>query len=398
MRIRFFNTNEPVTTFYRDLAPFLASTGHKVDIVMSKAEYRSGRNLDKAIGHLDRVNIFRTVNFGLHPNRKITKALVMMTYVVHAAMYTLLGPGVDRNVFLTQPPLFPLWGYVLSKVRRQPYCCVMMDVYPQLMVEYGMMRRDAILTKLLSWLSGLALRKADGVVVIGRCMAERVKALGVQPERIHFIPNWTDERLVRPVDRERNPLRKKWGLEDKFVVLYSGNMGLSHYFDDILTVAEQMRDREDVAFVFIGGGSRYGEVKARVESRQLANVSLLPFQDINLLAQSLSAGDLHLVVLRESCTGLAVPSKSYGILAAGRPILYQGSQDGEIARMISEQEIGAVVPCGDVESLKQSILRYVNQPDLCQVQGRRARALAEGPYSRTSALKQYTALLIDQQH
>lgn len=396
MRVRFFNTYEPVTTFYRDLAPFLVSIGHKVEIVISKAEYRSGRDLDQVVGHLDGIKLFRTVNFAMHPRRKLAKALVMIMYIAHAAVHSLFGPRVDRNVFLTQPPLFPLWGYVLAMVRRQPYYCVVMDIYPQLMVEYDMMGQDAVLTKLLSWLSSLSLRKADGVIVIGRCMAEHVKALGVQPEHIHFIPNWSDERLVYPVGHETNRLRKEWGLEGKFVVLYSGNMGFSHYFDDILTVAEQMKNQEDVTFVFVGRGSRHGEVKSRVESCQLTNVLLLPFQNINTLAQSLSAGDLHLVVLRENCTGLAVPSKSYGILAAGRPILYQGNKNGEIARMILEQDVGAVVPCGDVEGLKQSILKYINQPDLCKIQGRKARTLAKGPYSRTRALEQYAALLVGQ--
>lgn len=396
MRIRFFNTYEPVTTLYRDLTPVLTSLGHKVDIVMSKAEYRSGRDLEKAIGDLDGAKIVKTANLGLHPRRKIAKAIVMVLYIFHAVIYSLLGPGVDRNVFLTQPPLFPLWGYVLSKIRRQPYYCVVMDIYPEQLVVHGMMRRDAVLTKCLSWLSRLALCKADGVIVIGRCMEERVKALGVHPERVHLILNWIDERLVYPVDHEHNPLRKEWGLEDKFVVLYVGNMGFSHFFDDILAVAEGMKDRDDVAFAFIGGGSRFAEVKAQVEGRQLSNVWLLPFQDISLWAQSFSVGDLHLIVLRNSVTGLIVPSKTYGILAAGRPIVYQGSADGEIAQMIQEQKIGVVVPCGDVESLKRAILQYVDRPELGKVQGRKARELAEGVYSRTHRIEQYTALLIGQ--
>lgn len=396
MRIRFFNTYEPVTTLYRDLTPFLVSAGHQVDVVMSKAVYRSGRDLDEALGYLKGVLVFKTINLGMHPNRKITKALVMVLYIIHAALYSLLGPKVDCNVFLTHPPLFPLWGYILSRIRHQPYYCVVMDIYPQQLVEHGLMRRDALLTKVLSWLSGLALRRANGVVVIGRCMMDRVRAIGVQPERVHLILNWIDERIVYPVDREHNRLRKKWGLEGKFVVLYVGNMGLSHYFGDILEVAEQLNNQENITFVFIGSGSRYQEVKAQVENRQLTNVSLLPFQGISLWAQSFSVGDLHLVVLREECTGLIVPSKAYGILAAGRPMIYQGSQDGEIARMILEQGIGAVVPCGDAEGLKQSILRYVNQPDLCKIQGRKARELVKGPYGRTRAIEQYAALLTGQ--
>ena len=107
----------------------------------------------------------------------------------------------------------------------------------------------------------------------------------------------------------------------------------------------------------------------------------------------LVAGDLHLVTLTEACTGLAVPSKSYGIFAAGRPILYQGSPDGEIARVILEEGVGTVVPLGAVEALQQCILTYMSQPTLSQRQGQKARALVEGRYSRVSALERYTKVL-----
>jgi glycosyltransferase involved in cell wall biosynthesis len=217
--------------------------------------------------------------------------------------------------------------------------------------------------------------------------------MGVPAERIHVVPNWMDERLVYPVEHDKNPFRKSQGWTDKFVVLYSGNMGFSHYFDDILSVADQLRDHEKIVLVFIGDGSRQSEVRAWARDRALTNVVLLPFQDISVLAQSLSAGDLHLVTLRESCTGLSVPSKSYGILAAGRPILYQGSQRGEIARMIVEEDVGTVVPCGDVERLRNAILKYASQTDLCQTQGRKARALAEGAYGRRRALERYAEAL-----
>lgn len=395
MRVRFFNTYEPPSTFYRDLVPYLAAAGHTVEIVISRAVYRDGRDLDEAIGHLNGVKIVRTINFGMQPTGIIAKALIAVPYAIHAALKSVFGPEVDCNVFLTQPPLFSVWGYVLSIIWRQPYKVVVMDISPAGEIEYGILRRDGVLTKLLLWLSSLAMGGAEQVIVIGRCMAERVKGMGVQPEHIQFIPNWIDERLVYPVDHERNELRRKWGLEGKFVVLHAGNMGVAHYFDDILAVAERLTDRDDIALVFIGDGSRYHEVKTQVEDRQLTNVLFFPFQDVSLWAQCFGVGDLHFVTYRENHTGLGVPSRSYAILAAARPILYQGSQEGEIARMILDEDIGVVVSCGDVEGLEQGILKYFNQPDLCQVQGHTAFALVQGPYSRLKALERYANLIIN---
>jgi glycosyltransferase involved in cell wall biosynthesis len=394
MKIRFFSAFQTaMATFYSDLIPFLASAENEAEVIISKAEYRDGRDLEGTIGHLAGVKIFRTAHFGLQPHNKINTALVMLLYLIHVAFYTLFGPRVDRNVFLTTPPLLPLWGYLLAKVRHQRYVVVVMDVYPDLVVEYGKMRRHALLTKLMDWLSTFALRKADTVIAIGRCMAHHLEVKGILSERLYVIPNWMNENLVHPVEHKNNQFRAKWNLNDKFVILYSGNMGRYHYFDDILIVAKSMQDRDDIAFVFIGGGARYDEIKTWIEKYQLTNILLLPYQDIHMLSHSLSAGDLHLVTLTEACTGLAVPSKSYGIFAAGRPILYQGSPDGEIARVILEEGVGAVVPLGAVEALQQCILTYMSQPDLTQRQGQKARALMEGRYSRVSALERYTKVL-----
>jgi len=362
--------------------------------VISRAVYRRRQSLEQAIGHQPGVRFVRTINLGLAARGRMAKVVVMLLYVLHAAAYSLFASEVDRNVFLTQPPLFPLWGVVLCRLRRQPYTCVIMDLYPDEAVAVGLMRRDALLTKLFSRLMRLAWHQAEGVIVIGRCMADRLQAMGVPSSRVHFIANWMDERLVYPVEHEDNPLRRQWGLQDKFVVLYAGNVGLAHDFNDVLTVAEQWKDREDVVFVFVGDGSRYGEVKARSEERCLSNVQLRPFQEMDTWARVYGAGDLHLIVLREDCTGLGVPSKTYGILAAGRPILYQGSREGEIARLILEEGVGTVVPLGDVQGLQQGILKYLEQPELGRAQGQKAYELSRGRYSRQRALEQYAAVLL----
>jgi glycosyltransferase involved in cell wall biosynthesis len=225
-------------------------------------------------------------------------------------------------------------------------------------------------------------------------MVKRLESKGISSDKIHFIPNWMDERIVYPIDRARNELRQKWGVDDKFVVLYSGNMGVSHCFDDILLVAGRLKEYKDIIFVFIGDGVRRCEIERAVKDQQLSNVLLLPFQDMDVLAQSLSAGDLHLVTLREEFTGLVVPSKSYGILAAGRPILYQGRRDGEIARMVREEDVGFVVPLNDPDALRKAILRYYRSPALADGQGVKARRLAEGRYSRKRSTQRYSEVLL----
>lgn len=394
MRVRFFNTFDAAAPYFRDLLPYLASKGVEVEMVISKAQYRIGGDFFQAVAGVQGIKIIHTINWGMQPRGAAGKALVMALYLVHALLYSLFGGGVDRNIFLTQPPLFAAWGAVLAKIRRQPYYYVEMDIFPEMLVEISGMRKSSLLIRLINWIYRLILRQADGVIVIGRCMVDKIRSMGVPAGRIHFILNWADERLIRPVDHSKNGFRHSQNWQDKFVVMYAGNLGIPQHFDDILAVAEEMKSLENLVFAFVGGGVREEKVRERVANRQLTNVIVLPFlHHVYPLAEILSAADLHFVSLKDAMTGLAVPSKSYGVMAAGRPILYQGSADGEIARMVLEEEIGVVVPSGDVKGLEQGIRKYLSRPELGVFQGEKARQLTEGSYGRAAALQRYLDLL-----
>jgi glycosyltransferase involved in cell wall biosynthesis len=226
-------------------------------------------------------------------------------------------------------------------------------------------------------------------------MAERVIEMGVACERIHFVPNWTDQEQLEPVSAGDNSFRRQQGWDGKFVVLYSGNIGVSHYFDDILEAARRLRTRTEIMFAFVGGGMRQREVTRFKIEHGLDNIRLLPFQSMPTLALSLASGDLHFVSLRPGFEGVVVPSKTYGALAAGRPVLYQGDDDGEIARLIAENDVGAVVAPGHVDELTSTILRYAQDTSLVARQGRRARWLVETRFSKKKAIDQYTEILKD---
>ncbi len=393
MRIRFFNTFEPVNSFYRDLLPFLADRGIEVEVIVSRAEYRPGRrSLDDSLNH-PQIQIKYIPVGQLRLGGKLQKAWIGLTYMVGAAIQTLFGRATDLNFFLTQPPLFSIWGYILKIIRRQRYCIQVMDIYPDVAMQSGMLVKTALLAQMFTMLSRFALRHANQVIVIGHCMQERLHQAGVSLERMQVIPNWVNEIEVYPVPSDQNQLQSALGLEDTFVVLYSGNIGVPHFFDDLLEVARQLQNTPRLRFVFIGNGARLQEIEQAKETYNLSNILLLPFQPIERLAHSLNLGDVHFVSLRSGFEGLVVPSKTYGVLASGRPVIYQGSSSGEIAQMLVEEDVGTVVPCNDVEGLKQTILRYVNQPNLCRRQGSKALALSEGSYSRHQALERYARVL-----
>lgn len=392
-RVRFFNTYEPVTSFYRDLLPHLVSSGFNCDVVISRASYRSERTSLDHSGNDGSINYHRMPALFAEAADGFAKLTSALLYVVFASTTSLLGKGVDMNFFLTQPPLFSAWGMILKLLRGQKYVCLLMDIYPDVAIEAGMLRRRGLIARTTSFLSRMTWRHADQVIVIGRCMANRVEAAGVPPERISRIHNWGDESSIIPIPAESNSMRKENGFGDRFVVLYSGNMGVSHTFDEILQVAIELRSDDGIAFVFTGRGSRKKEIEKAIQQHQLTNVTLLPFQPPDRLAESLSMADVHLVTLRTGFEGLVVPSKTYGALASGRPVIYVGDRDGEISQMLCEQRVGVTVSAGDAAGLKEAIMAYRNDPARRKKEGNCAREISMTVLDKNSAIMAYAELL-----
>lgn len=395
MRIRFYNTYEPVSTLYRDLIPSLASQGIEVEIVVSAAEYRRGRNLGAFLQDQRDVRLTEIPSWGLRVDQgALAKAIITITYLIGACLVGFFGRSVDKNVFLTQPPLIALLGYVLKYIRRQPYVCIVMDLYPQIAVAMGLLKQEQFYYDWFRHIALNALQQAAQIIVIGRCMRQQLIEDGIEPSQITYIPNWADADVIVPVVHNENQLRHDMGWDDKFVVLYAGNIGIPQYFNDLLQVAKDLRSNTEIVFAFIGTGAREQEIVHNIRKHDLTNVVLHPFlHEQYSLATILSAADLHFVTLRDGIEGLAVPSKSYGILAAGRPILYQGKHNGEIAYMVSEEGIGYVVEQGMPGELSEAILHSFHNPQTRSDQQTKARQLAVNLYGQKQALQRYTTVL-----
>ena len=245
-------------------------------------------------------------------------------------------------------------------------------------------------------------------VVLGERMARHISGLGVPSERVRIVPNWADGEVIAPVDHGANALREEWGLGDAFVVGYSGNLGRAHEIDtllDAIAVVEKgaaaglgmpaRGTRQPVLWLFIGGGALFDPLKEEVARRGLISVRFKPYQPSELLAQSLSAADVHLVSLRPELEGLIVPSKFYGIAAAGRPAIFIGDTDGEIARLIRRHECGRTVALGDGAGLAQTIIDLAADPAACQRMGVRARQAFEVELDKPIAIGRWEEALCE---
>ncbi len=263
----------------------------------------------------------------------------------------------DVIVAKTDPPLISIVAGFVAWAKSARLINWLQDLFPEVAKELGVKVIRGPLYWLLKYLRNLTLFAAERNIVIGQLMGERLVKEGVAKEKISLIPNWADGDIIHPVERNRNSLRRKWGLDEKFVVGYSGNLGRGHDFSTILDAAKLLQGHVDIVFLFIGGGAQLSLVKQKVAEEGLSNVVFQPYQPREQLSESLSVPDVHLISLKPSLEGLIVPSKFYGIIAAGRPSIFIGDTEGEIARILVKNQCGIAIQHGDGEKLAQQLLQ-----------------------------------------
>jgi len=203
------------------------------------------------------------------------------------------------------------------------------------------------------------------------------------------IHNWADGDEIKPLNGEENSFASTQNLSDKFVVLFSGNLGRVNEFQTVLEAARALRDRTGILFLFIGEGAKASEIEDYIKGHNLDNIRMLPYQPRENLKYSLSAGDASLVTLADGLAGLSVPSKTYGILAAGRPIIFVGDTNSSTARIVEENKCGAVVSSGDSNGLAHIITDWASNKETISRLNIAARAAFDEHFDRQRAVKAY---------
>jgi len=363
-----------------DLGRGLAAAGHTVEAVCGDRGYNDPTRRFGSSETIDGVQVWRTPTTGFGRGNALGRIADYVSFLFGAIWLLVVKSRPDVVISLSTPPLVAGLGHVLARLRRARSVYWVMDVYPDVAFELGVIRRGSLAGRLFALLSRAVLRNSDHVVALGETMARRVAANCGRP--VHAIHNWADGEAIRPRGIERHPLREEWGWGDRFVVLYSGNMGLAHDFETVLGAAERLLERPEIVFAFVGGGPRAGEIQRDVARRGLTNVQMRPYVERELLGQSLTSADVHLVTLREGMPGLLVPSKIYGILAAGRPTLYVGPREGEIADIVEEGGCGERIDLGDSAGLARCVEAYADDAARTCEHGRRARGLFDRRFTQ----------------
>jgi glycosyltransferase involved in cell wall biosynthesis len=338
------------------------------------------------------VRIVRVGSTTFERRRLSLRGLNYASYFAFAARAGIAQPRPDAILCLSDPPFVSAVGVAVARRHRSPLVLVTHDVFPEIAVELGRLD-NPVLVSALDRAVRFGLRRADRVVAIGETMRTRLETKGVRPERLRVIPNWTDTAALTPQPRD-NSWAGEQGLEGKFVVMHSGNVGHAQDLDSLIRAFTFLRDLDDVKLVIIGSGARHVELVGLAERLEV-EVLFLPYQPRERLAESLSAANLHVVGLARGLSGFVVPSRMYGVLAVGRPVIVAADAASETARIVEETGCGLVVPPGRPELLAEAI-RSAHDGELdLEEMGRRGRAYAEAEADRSVAIGRYRAVLTE---
>lgn len=339
------------------------------------------------------VHRLRTTRFGR--DRLGGRAIDYLTFYMSVCgqLLRITRPG-DVVIAMTDPPLLSVPASLAAMLRGAVQINWLQDLFPEVAVALGVIR-PGVSYRLLRHLRNRSLRHADRNVVIGERMAAHLRAQGVPEDRLTVIHNWADGDMILPLAAADNALRAEWGLAERFVVGYSGNLGRAHEFTTILGAAEILRDDTTVTFLFVGAGHHLDFIATEARRRNLPNIVIKPFQSAWRLRETLAVPDLHLVSLLPTLEGLIVPSKFYGIAAAGRPLIFLGSPAGEIAGLLRAARCGAAVAVGDAQALADHIRALRRAPARGALWGRNARALFMRRFDRPLAVAQWCDAIAD---
>ncbi|MDA9101228.1 glycosyltransferase family 4 protein [Omnitrophica bacterium] len=365
MKILFINQ-----TFYPDVASTaqhlwdltlsLNEKGHRIAVLSGRRCYVSPNTVYPAKEMHQGITIYRTwppLMKRLHEKARVLEALLVNL----AFAWKLLWIGkYDKVVAMTSPPMVPFVSCLFAKFHRSDFINWVMDVNPDEIIEAGWIKETDIRARILDSVLRYALGTSHTVVVLDRFMKQRIMDKGVSGPKIEICPPWPHDEDLEMIPHVQNPFRTNHRIQDKFVIMYSGNHSLCHPLDTLLEAARRLRDDAKFVFLFIGGGERVREVTAFKERHGLSNIIQMGYQARSAIKYSLSAADLHTVVMGDRFVGVVHPCKIYGILKIGRPFLYIGPKESHIGDLMARAKMGFQVDHGNAAEASR-VIKTVQQ-------------------------------------
>ena len=381
-------TGQLIEELAHNLKPF-----GRVEVFTSQPSYAFDRDDSPRTELHNSLSIRRSQSARFWPQRIRGKAVAGAIFFVRTAFHLLRHADEQGIVVLTTaPPFLPVLGYLLSRVCRIRYVCLLYDLYPDIAIELGVIKPHHWLVKLWDRLNCLTWQHAEAIIVLSENMKQRIvaKQSGIEG-KIAIIPSWVDSEQIVPRHKQDNWFAQKHGLVEPFTVLYSGNMGRCHDLDTLFDAVTLLRDTP-IRFVFIGSGEKRKQFQQSVIDLGLTNCLFLPYQSRENLPYSLTACDVSIVSVSEGMEGLVAPSKLYSALASGRPIVSICPENSYLNDVFDRANCGATVRNGDSQGLAQYLYQLSKNPGLAHKLGRSGREYCRDNYTSEKIAQDYLEL------
>jgi len=357
-----------------DLAKGLVERGHQVTVVCSDRGYDDTSQRYASRETWNGIKIIRISSLALGKTSRWRRAANFASFLVNCAFKLLVLPRFDVVVALTSPPLISFFGALFTRLKGGRFFFWVMDLNPDEAIAAGWLKENSATANLLQRFLRYSLRHAEGVIALDSFMKQRIVAKGIEADKVTVLPPWAHDDSVSFDERGREAFRMEQGIADKFVVMYAGNHSPCHPLDTLVQAAERLRSRNDVVFYFVGGGSQQQIVSDYAVRSNLQNIRCIPYQPLSKLSGTLSAADLHVVVMGNEFVGIVHPSKLYNIMTIGCPVLYVGPPESHVTQTLGavspsdEGYVSYTVAHGDVASVEESVLKQASRSSNCRPQ------------------------------
>lgn len=352
-----------------------------------------GEKVAREITHKG-IKITRVWSTNFPKSNLLGKLINHITYSLSTFFFLLISKDKHPILSFTNPPFIGWICAAISAIKKRPFIYVLFDLYPDTAIASGLMNETALISKTWQKLNEFTYSQADKVIVLGRCMMQVLNRTFPtdMKHKLHLIRVWADDININQNTHQIN-FRDAWNLSEKFVLLYSGNLARFHDIETILAAAERLQINQNIQFLFVGEGYKKKAAQSFVESKGLRNVQFKNYVDRSELGNLLQMADIGLVSLLNSQLGLSVPSKTFGLLSAGLPIIGVLPSESEISLILKEENCGFVSKPGDVESLVQNILELYEQEKLRTDMGKNARKAIDEKYNLKKTTAQYVTII-----
>lgn len=360
-----FYPDVPATGQYlTDLAVELVKRGNSVTVIASDRGYDDPSKRFPRRETWRGIEIIRIRSLTPGKGKRWRRALNFGSFLISCAFRLALMPRFDAVVALTSPPLISFLGSLFVQLKGGKLFFWVMDLNPDEAIVAGWLKESSLVARVLESFLRYSLRRAEKVIALDRFMKQRLLTKGIAEEKVIVVPPWVLGDAVVYDQTGREAFRKRHKLSEKYVVMYAGNHSPCHPLETVLEAARRLSDLEDIAFCFVGGGSEQEKVRGFAADHQLNSIHCFPYQPLAELSGSLSAADLHLVVMGERFAGIVHPCKIYNILAVGSPVLYVGPDESHITDIAKREGRPGMIRTarhGDVESVANAIVEAASR-------------------------------------